>query len=166
MTKAELLIRQFDLQPHPEGGWYRQTYKAKEKVAGDKLPSRFGGGRCFSTAIYFLLEKGNFSAFHRIKSDECWHFYDGDPLNIYILHPDGTLEIIILGKDFEKGQQFQFVVPAGCWFASRPSAGSEYSFVGCTVAPGFEFEDFELAAANVLTEKYKKHKKLISKYCR
>ncbi|HEV7780362.1 MAG TPA: cupin domain-containing protein, partial [Chitinophagaceae bacterium] len=121
MSTIQRLIDRFGLQPHPEGGWYTQTYKSKEKIAAASLPPRFEGDRVFSTAICFLLEKGNFSAFHRIKSDECWHFYSGDPLEIYIIHPDGALETILLGKDFENGQQFQFVVPANCWFASRPA---------------------------------------------
>jgi predicted cupin superfamily sugar epimerase len=160
------LINAFKMQPHPEGGWYRQTYKANEKIASEALPERFSGDRNFSTAIYFLLEKGNFSAFHKIKSDECWHFYDGDPLNIYIIYPDGTLETTILGNDFENGQQFQFVVPAGCWFASRPAAGSDYCFVGCTVAPGFEFEDFEMAEVNSLEKQYPQHEEIIRQLCR
>jgi len=166
MTKAEELIHFFNLQPHQEGGWYRKTYKASEKIKKDALPERFSGDRFFSTAIYYLLEKGNFSAFHKIKSDECWHFYDGDPLEIFMLEPGGKLKKVLLGKSFEAGQVFQFVVPAGCWFASCPAAGSEYCFAGCTVSPGFEFEDFELADAKELVEIYPKHKKLIEEMCR
>jgi predicted cupin superfamily sugar epimerase len=161
MPVVQLLINQFELQPHPEGGWYKQTYESGETIVVSALPSRFPGNRSFSTAIYFLLEKENFSAFHRIKSDECWHFYSGDPLNVYIIHPDGKLETVLLGSDFEKGQQFQFVVPANCWFASRPAEESEYCFVGCTVAPGFDFEDFELANADELSTMYPHHTELI-----
>jgi predicted cupin superfamily sugar epimerase len=160
------LINQYDLQPHPEGGWYKQTYKSTEQIATDSLPERFKGDRAFSTAIYFLLEQGNFSAFHRIKSDECWHFYAGDPLFIYIIEENGELKIISLGNDFEKGQSFQYVVPANCWFASQPAPKSEYCFVGCTVSPGFEFEDFELANATELSAIYPKHKKIIEQLCR
>lgn len=166
MEQAKKLIQQFDLQPHPEGGWYRQTYKSSEQVSASALPERFNGDRSFSTAIYFLLEKGNFSAFHRIKSDECWHFYAGDPLLIYVIQQNGTLDIITLGNDFEKGHAFQYVVPANCWFASQPAQGSEYSFVGCTVSPGFDFEDFELAGVNKLSSLYPMHKELINKLCR
>ena len=166
MSESEKLIQQFSLLPHPEGGWYKQTYKSNEKITASALPERFEGQRSFSTAIYFLLEKGNFSAFHRIKSDECWHFYSGDPLLIYIIRPDGVLDIIKLGNKVDKGCNFQYVVPANCWFASRPAPGSEYCFVGCTVSPGFEFEDFELAKANELIALYPGHKDLISELCR
>ena len=156
----------YDLQPHPEGGWYKQTYKSEEKIPVDALPQRFRGERYFSTAIYFLLEKGNFSAFHKIKSDECWHFYAGDPLDVYVIHQDGRLTVITLGSDFENGQLFQYIVPANCWFASCPAEGSEYCFVGCTVAPGFDFEDFDLADRRNLLEEYPAYKELITKLTR
>jgi len=166
MSKAEQLIRQFDLQPHPEGGWYKQTYKSKELVEAAALPDRFAGDRVFSTAIYFLLEEGNFSAFHKIKSDECWHFYAGDQLQIYVIQTDGSLDIIQLGNDFTKGQLFQYTVPANCWFASRPATGSAFCFAGCTVAPGFEFADFEMADPSSLSVVYPQHAGIIKELCR
>jgi len=166
MSITDQLIQKYNLEPHPEGGWYKQTYKSNEQIPGNALPERFGANRTFSTAIYFLLEKENFSAFHRIKSDECWHFYAGDPLVIYVIDQNEELKIISLGNDLEKGQAFQYVVPANCWFASRPAPGSEYCFVGCTVAPGFEFEDFELANAAELSVIYPEHKKIIEQLCR
>ena len=166
MSKAEQLIKQFALQIHPEGGWYKQTYKSKESIPAAALQGRFGGDRVFSTAIYFLLEKGSFSAFHKIKSDECWHFYDGDPLHVYVIDKNGILHTILLGNDPGQGQTFQYVVPANCWFASRPAAGSEYCFVGCTVAPGFEFDDFELANENELSVIYPQHAELIKQLTR
>jgi predicted cupin superfamily sugar epimerase len=166
MSRIAELIKHFNLQPHPEGGWYRQTYKSREQISPDGLPERFGGSRAFSTAIYFLLEQGNFSAFHRIKSDECWHFYAGDPLHIYIIQPGAELEIILLGSDFENGQLFQYTVPANCWFASRPAPGSAFCFTGCTVSPGFEFDDFELADADELIKTYPQHAGIIQELCR
>jgi predicted cupin superfamily sugar epimerase len=166
MSVAKKLIEKFDLKPHPEGGWYCQIYKSYEQIAASALPERFRGDRSFSTAIYFLLEEGNFSVFHRIKSDECWHFYSGDSLLLYIINNNGNLETITLGSDFEKDQHFQYVVPAGCWFASRPAIGSEYCFAGCTVSPGFEFEDFELANAQKLSASYPEHRELIHLLCR
>jgi len=166
MSRSARLIQQFNLQPHPEGGWFKQTYKSDEEIVVDALPKRFTESRVFSTAIYFLLEQGNYSAFHRIKSDECWHFYMGDPLLIYIINQSGELEIISLGNDFEKGHAFQYVVPANCWFASRPAPRGEYCFVGCTVSPGFEFTDFELAEVNALIRMYPQHKEIISELCR
>ena len=166
MSNTDQLIQKYHLAPHPEGGWYTQTYKSNEQIAADALPNRFGANRAFSTAIYFLLEQGNFSAFHRIKSDECWHFYAGDPLLIYIIEQNGELKIISLGNDPEKGQSFQYVVPANCWFGSRPAPKSEYCFVGCTVSPGFEFDDFELANRNDLSAMYPQHKEIIKELCR
>lgn len=160
------LIQQFQLLPHPEGGWYKETYKSTELIAANALPQRFSGGRAFSTAIYFLLERGNFSAFHRIKSDECWHFYAGGPLEVFILTSDGQLTIISLGNAIEEGQQFQYVVPANCWFASRPARESSFSFVGCTVAPGFDFADFEMATAEILSAEYPDYSELIMSLCR
>jgi len=163
---VQQLIQQYNLQPHPEGGWYKETYKSDEYISGSTLPERFGGSRVFSTAIYFLLEQGNFSAFHRIKSDECWHFYAGDPLVVYVMQLNGRLDIIHLGNDIEKGQVFQFVVPANCWFASRPAPGSTFCFVSCTVAPGFDFTDFELAKASSLTALFPQQKAIIEELCR
>lgn len=166
MSTTDQLIKQFNLKAHPEGGWYRQTYKSKESVSAKALPERFGDERAFSTAIYFLLEKGNFSAFHKIKSDECWHFYAGDPLLIYVIKQNGELEIASLGNDFKNNQVFQYIVPANCWFASRPAPGSSYCFVGCTVSPGFEFEDFELGNPNILSVMYPQHETVIKELCR
>jgi predicted cupin superfamily sugar epimerase len=159
-------IEQYQLQPHPEGGWYKETYKSSETIAAEALPERFTGRRSFATAIYFLLEQGNFSAFHRIKSDECWHFYAGDPLEVFVLQQDGKLEVITLGNDILHGQLFQYVVPANCWFASRPAKESTYCFVGCTVAPGFDFADFEMANANELSALYPQHAAVIKELCR
>ena len=152
MITAQQLIQQYSLQQHPEGGWYKETYKSNELVPVSALPHRFGADRFFSTAIYFLLEQGEFSAFHRIKSDECWHFYAGDPLSLYVLDERGEMKVTQLGKAIGNEQLFQFVVPANCWFASRPSAGSSFSFVGCTVSPGFDFADFEMGNGEVLSK--------------
>lgn len=166
MLTAPQLIEKYNLQPHPEGGWYRETYRSSEDISADALPERFTGKRAFSTAIYFLLEQGNFSAFHLIKSDECWHFYAGDPLLIYMLQPDGTLTIVQLGQNISAGQIFQFTVTGNCWFASRPAPGSQFSFVGCTVAPGFDFADFELAERNSFFALYPFHETTIKALCR
>ncbi len=159
------LISHYNLQPHPEGGWYAQSYRSTESIPAAALPERFKGDRLFSTAIYFLLEQGNFSAFHRIKSDECWHFYSGDPLEIFILHNDRSLQIVTMGPSIENGHQFQFVVPANCWFASRPAAESRFCFVGCTVSPGFDFADFEMANQTKLCSEYPEHSELILELC-
>lgn len=166
MQIVQELIQRYQLQPHPEGGWYKEMYKSKEQIPANALPERFSGDRAFSTAIYFLLEAGNFSAFHRIKSDECWHFYTGDPLWVYVIHKDGKLEIIPLGSNYTKGELFQYIVPANCWFASRPAPKSQFCLVGCTVAPGFDFADFDLADANQLSKEFPEHENIIKELCR
>jgi predicted cupin superfamily sugar epimerase len=165
MQTAKDLIEYYQLQPHPEGGYYKETYRSKGVIAKECLPV-FDGNRNFSTAIYFLLEKGNFSAFHRIQSDECWHFYTGNCLLVHVIHENGKLETIKLGSNILNGETFQFVVPANCWFASEPSAESNFSFVGCTVAPGFDFADFELAHRDELSKLYPQHETLIRRLTR
>ena len=162
---AQKLISLYSLLPHPEGGWYKETYKSVESIPAGAISARFGGSRSFSTAIYFLLEQGSFSAFHRIKSDECWHFYAGDPLLIYVINDNGELIEIKLGADIENGEVFQCVIPANHWFASKPSESSRFCFVGCTVAPGFEFEDFELATAETLLKLSPLHSAFIIYMC-
>ncbi len=166
MITAEQLIQQYHLKPHPEGGWYKETYRSKEAVCQTALPKGFNGERNFSTAIYFLLEQGNFSAFHKIKSDECWHFYAGDTLHVYVLDDDGRMELISLGSNIMNGELFQYVVPANCWFASLPASASKFCFVGCTVSPGFDFADFEMAKAEQLIAVHPQHTKIIRELCR
>jgi len=166
MLTPQQLMKQYNLQPHSEGGWYKETYKSSEYIPEAALPERFNGVRVFSTAIYFLLEQGNFSAFHRIKADECWHFYAGDSLLIYVIKQDGKLDIIHLGNDIDRGQLFQYVVPANRWFAIRPAPGSQFCFVGCTVAPGFDFADFELAKRDELIKRYPRYEIVIKKLTR
>ncbi len=163
---VQQLIDKYKLHPHPEGGWYVQTYKSKGIIPSCSVPVQFPDYRSYSTAIYFLLEKGNFSAFHRIKSDECWHFYSGDPLEIFIMNDSGNINSIILGNGLKESETFQYVVPANTWFASRPAKNSTYCFVGCTVAPGFDFADFELAAADDLIKLSPHFTSFIQQLCR
>lgn len=163
---AKDFIAAFQMLPHPEGGFYKETYRSDVLVNKTALPEGFSGDRVFSTAIYFLMEKGNFSAFHRIKSDECWHFYAGQTLEVFVIQQNGSLDIIKLGSNIDKGETFQYVVPANCWFASRPANESNFSLVGCTVAPGFDFNDFELAYSEKLVESFPQHASLIYSLCR
>lgn len=159
---AAYWIEKYQMQPHPEGGYFVETYRAAEQIPHAALPNRFGGSRAFSTAIYFLLEGHHFSALHRIQADEVWHFYAGDPLEVFVIYPEsGALDIIRLGPDPEADEVFQAVVPAGAWFGSRPVAGAVYSLVGCTVAPGFDFADFELAEREKLLAAFPHHKLVI-----
>jgi len=159
------LVQHFNLLPHPEGGYYKETYRSAGQIPAHALPG-FTGDRNMATAIYFLLVKGNFSAFHRIKSDECWHFYAGDPLLVHVIHTNGSYELIRLGNNIANNEQFQAVVPVGAWFASETAPGGEFSFVGCTVAPGFDFTDFELAEAEALCKVFPQHASLIKRLCR
>ncbi len=152
--------------PHPEGGYYKETYRSVELIPSEALPPRFPGARSLSTAILFLLEAGQFSAFHRIQSDEVWHFYSGGALDIYEIRHDGLLSVTRMGCRSEQGEVFQHMVPAGAWFASRPAPESAFSLVGCTVSPGFDFADFELAQADVLAQAYPSHEKTIRTLCR
>ncbi len=161
MLTARQLIDRYQLQSHPEGGYYLQTYCSTEAIQKEALPDRFKGSRFFSTAIYFLLEGTQISAFHRIQSDELWHFYTGTGLDIYVIHPGGRGELLKLGNDPANGYSFQHVVPAGCWFASRPVSKHGFSFVGCTVSPGFDFADFELAKKPELLREYPQHEEWI-----
>ncbi|MEO6719382.1 MAG: cupin domain-containing protein [Ferruginibacter sp.] len=165
LTPKEI-IEKFKLLPHPEGGYFRENYRSLEIIPKTFLPKRFNGERSYSTAIYFLLEQGNFSAFHRIQSDECWHFYSGGRLNIYVIQLNGKLDIIKLGSDISQGELFQAVVPAGCWFASEPAPETEYTLAGCTVAPGFDFNDFEMAAFDNLSKQFPQHRAIIQRLCR
>lgn len=154
------------MKPHPEGGYFREVYRSEAVVAGASLPECFGGNaRSLSTAIYFLLETGNFSAFHRIKSDELWHHYEGVSLEVVVIHPNGELEVLLVGKNLPMGERPLQVVPAGCWFASRVVADG-YALVGCTVSPGFDFADFELANREALTARYPQHAALIAELTR
>ena len=161
---ARYWIEKLELAPHPEGGYFRQTYKSEMRVTAEAL--RHGGARAASTAIYFLLEGESFSAFHRLCSDEMWHFYAGSPLIVHVISPDGAYSNILLGNDPEAGQQFHAVVRAGCWFASHVAEWKGWALVGCTVAPGFEFEDFEMAKREELVQNYPQHADLIRRLTR
>ncbi len=156
-AKVTEYINELNLQPHPEGGFYRETYRAEGMVS----LQIFNGERNISTAIYYLLEAGSFSAFHRIKSDEMWHFYDGTGLSVYLIDESGNLEVLRLGRNLASGEQLQGVVPAGRWFASRVDSESGYALVGCTVAPGFDFQDFEMAERGKLISEFPQHSDLI-----
>ncbi|MBZ4211628.1 MAG: cupin domain-containing protein [Rhodoferax sp.] len=162
---AQSYIQALQLQPHPEGGFFSESYRSAQTMA----LSAPGGGtqqRNVCTAIYFLLEAGNFSAFHRIQSDEIWHFYAGQALEVLELLPDGQLCCTRLGSDVLRGEIPQYVVPANTWFASRVAEGGTFSLVGCTVAPGFDFADFRLARRQELLEIFPQHRPVITELTR
>jgi hypothetical protein len=140
------LIEHYRLSPHPEGGYFRETYRAGAMVPGTT--------RSLSTAIYYLLPAGQRSLLHKIGADEVWHFYLGDPLLVVELQPLGPAKITRLGPDHRNGEQLQHVVPAGTWFGAMPAPASKFSFVGCTVSPGFEFSDFQLGTRDELLSQF------------
>ncbi|MBI4370993.1 MAG: cupin domain-containing protein [Elusimicrobia bacterium] len=162
MTVPEL-VKAYGLQSHPEGGYFKESYRSKGTISAESLPKDFQGTRSYSTAIYFLLPQGSKPRLHRIKSDEVWHFYQGGPLTLIQLFPSGRIKTVMMGPDFKAGQKLQHVVPAGCWFGAYPGAGSAYSFVGCTVAPGFDFADFELGDRQELLGQFPQAKDVIER---
>jgi predicted cupin superfamily sugar epimerase len=158
---ASYWLERLQLTRHVEGGAFREVYRSELIIPRKSLPLFFQGDRSASTHIYFLLAASQFSAFHRIAGDELWHFYFGDPLLVYEIGHNGRLTIHRLGNDPEKGESFQTVIKAGSWFASMPAPDSEYALVGCTVAPGFDFADFELADRETLARQYPEHAEVI-----
>lgn len=155
-TAAEWIER-LALVRHPEGGWYRETYRSAERTDAAALPSRFSGPRTLSTAIYYLLAAGERSALHRIKSDEVWHHYAGDPVALWMLDASGEARTVMLGGDGEP----QALVPAGVWYGARLAPGGGWALMGGTVAPGFEFADFELAQRSALIAAFPQHRAMI-----
>ncbi|MEQ9618278.1 MAG: cupin domain-containing protein [Deltaproteobacteria bacterium] len=164
MITAERIIKLYNMKPHPEeGGYYVETYRAKEGIKKDSLPERYTGDRDHSTAILYLLTHDTRSYLHRLKSDEVWHFYLGDPVQMIMIHPSGTIKVIFLGQDLKAGQFVQVAVPAGLWFGCYLLEGGEFALMGATVAPGFEFSDFELGDRKELIERFPRHEDYIEK---
>jgi len=157
---VESLVRELGLEPHPEGGFFRETYRAAELVP---TPA---GPRAASTAILFLVARGSFSALHRIRSDETWHWHAGSPLRVVTLLPDGRRVDHVLGMELGLGQRPQAVVPAGAWFGARVEAEGELALVGCTVAPGFDFADFELGGRSALEARFPAHAAVVRELTR
>ena len=163
MDRIKELINSLELTKHPEGGFYKETYRSEGKIQQSVLSDKFSGDRNYSTGIYFLLTSDNFSAFHRIKQDEMWHFYEGSPLVVHMIDPQGNYSFQKIGLALEDEQVPQYVVPKGIWFASEVLDSDSYSFVGCTVSPGFDFDDFELADKKLLSDEFPKHLQIIDR---
>ncbi len=142
--EARELIERLGLVPLPgEGGYYRESYRSRETIPASALPTRYACEKTFSTAIYYLVTPGNHSKLHRLPSDELFHFYLGDPVEMLLLHPDGLHERVVVGGDILAGQRVQQLAPAGCWQGTRLIEGGRWALLGTTVAPGFDFDDFE-----------------------
>jgi len=137
------------------------VYRSEESIAEQFLPDRFKGERCFSTSIYFLLESNQFSKFHRIKSDEIWHHYTGDAVDIHVIDEDGKYSVLKLGKDIENGEMPMAVIPMNAWFGAQFTYENSFVLTGCTVSPGFDFADFEMADREYLLVLFPQYKNII-----
>ena len=163
-TELRDLIRDLGLAPHPEGGWYREIHRSPGRLQLERGP------RSALTVIDYVVEVGGYSAFHRVSSEEVWSWCAGAPLELFLLGPKGRRERFLLGPERAAGQHPLVVVPAGFWQAARPLAGSpshaDYTWCSCVVAPGFDFEDFELAERETLLAQYPEHKEWIERLTR
>ena len=160
--EAEHWIRTLSLLPHPEGGWFRETFRSAERVPGSALPARFGGERSLSTSILYLLAAGEHSRFHRLQADELWWHHGGQ-------HGGGAMRLHLLGaggaRQIELGSIApQVVIPHGTWFAAEPAPGAAFALVGCGVSPGFEFADFELAQRDALLAEHPAQRDLVLRF--
>ena len=160
MTATEI-INHFNLTKHPEGGYYKETYRSSEVIRNESLSDVFIGERNYSTCIYFLLTSEKFSAFHKINQDEIWHFYKGTTLKLHMISPKGDYSFVLIGNDLLKNEKPQFVVPAQYWFAAEVIKENSFAFTGCTVAPGFDFNDFVLPKKEELIALFPKHSTII-----
>ena len=161
MRNAAYWIKTLHLAEHPEGGYFREIYRAKESIPPEALPPRYAGPRAFSTSIYFLLKSGQVSHFHRLRSDEVWHFYAGCPLRFHVFEGNGAYRRFYLGSKPERGEALQAILPSGVLFAAEPARPGSFSLCGCTVAPGFDFADFEFGRREELLGRFPRHKALI-----
>ncbi|GGE17583.1 cupin domain-containing protein [Psychroflexus salis] len=161
-NKADYIIQKLGLQKHPEGGYFKETYRSNKNVFVEDLD----GKRNFSTCIYFLITNEAYSAFHKVSQDEIWHFYEGSCIHLHLISPDGTFRMQKIGNAWNAGELPQFVVPAQTWFAAEVIQTKAYALVGCTVSPGFDFKDFQLADKKQLLEEYPEHEQIIDRLTR
>ena len=174
MSKIEEIIKNLALEAHPEGGYFKETYRSKGEINNDNLSPNYEGKRNYSTCIYFMLTSDTFSAFHKINQDEIWHFYDGAPILLHTISESGIHDEFVIGRDFSKGQSPQLVVPGGHCFAAKvinktnneSATKIDYSLVGCTVSPGFDFTDFVLPSRAELLAQFPQHMDLIKEFTR
>jgi len=156
-------IDELGLVPHPEGGFYRETWRSPEMLAKGSLPGRFPGPRPLGTSILYLLRAGERSRLHRLRADETWHLYDGGPLHLHLLEPGTGHRRLALGLDVTRGESPQCLVPHGAWFGAEVGEGATHALAGCTVVPGFAFEDFELGERDALLAAFPAHRALVER---
>ncbi|PIP77618.1 MAG: hypothetical protein COW85_08140 [Ignavibacteria bacterium CG22_combo_CG10-13_8_21_14_all_37_15] len=166
MMNARYWISKLNLIKHPEGGYYAEVYRSEEVMTLGALPDRYSGERNVSTSIYFLLDKVDVSHFHKLQSDEIWHFYYGSSLTIHLIDGAGNYSAQKLGRNLEVGEVLQFVIPRLTWFAAEVNDKKSFSLIGCTVAPGFDFADFELAKREELVLQFSALKKIIERFAK
>jgi predicted cupin superfamily sugar epimerase len=166
MEKLAKIISDLRLLPHPEGGFFRETYRSSGEIKQDSFDSALKRRRRYSTCIYFLLTSESFSAFHSIFQDEIWHFYVGSPIRLSMITRNGEYSVVFIGRDIDGGEVPQFVVPGGTWVAAEVVNIDDFSLVGCTVSPGFDYTDFELPARDQLISEFPQHKEIITRLTR
>lgn len=159
---ANAIIELLNLRPHPEGGFFRETYRCGDMLPPSVFPGRYDSQRACSTSIYYLLSADNFSCMHRVASDEFFHFYLGDSLEMLQLHPDGTGQVIVIGNNIVAGERPQVLIRRGTWQGSRLVSGGKYALIGATVSPGFEFADYEEGERAALASAYPQFASLVS----
>lgn len=163
---AAQVAAELKLQPHPEGGYFKEVYRSDEELASESLPARYNEAKRFSTSIYYLITADTFSAMHRLKSDETLHYYSGDTALVFMIHPDGRAEEILMGNNILHAERPQIVVPRQVWFGIKVVETGEYTLTGTTVAPGFEFSDFEMGKRESLIRQYPEHAEKIRLFTR
>ncbi len=162
---AQYYIQKLNLIAHPEGGYFKEVYRSDESIEVNALPKRFSGSRNFATSIYFLLEGKQFSAFHKIESDETWHFYAGASMTLMMINETGNYSEAIIGNNLDNYEHLQFTIKRNTWFAAKVNNENSFSLLGCTVAPGFDFSDFVLAEKTALLNTFSQHEAIITQYC-
>jgi len=158
-------IEHLNMKPHPEGGYFVETYRSEYKIEKSVLPNQFDGSRNIASSIFYLMKGEGFSAFHRMKSDENWYFHDGSPIVIYYFTSDGNMVTSILGLNPHQGHIPNITVPAETWFAAEVLDKNSFGLASCVVTPGFEFKDFELARQEDLLLEYPQNRELIKRLC-
>lgn len=158
---AAYWISRLELIPHPEGGYFRETYRCPEVIEHAHLSNRYSSDRACATAIYFLLNGNQVSKFHRLRSDELWCYHAGSPLTLHVIDPDGPARQFLLGQDIDSDQHPQVLIEHGQWFGAKVIQETSYTLVSCIVTPGFDFEDFELATRDYLLAIYPQHQEIV-----
>ena len=164
MQTAEYWIQHLNLQPHTEGGFYREIFRSSTEIEPKQLPVGYDGPRRLATSIYYLLRSGDVSRFHRLRSDEMWYYHAGSGLKMILLDQEGNKHTRLLGPRIEKAEQLQVLIPAGTIFGAEVLVTGSYGLCGCMVAPGFEFADFEVFEKEDLIQAYPKHAEIIDKF--